>query len=442
MFFKSNSAKIALAAICSRAVCLLVGLVSAECMHPYDTSGNIYPAGHKNVGEWLSPLAYWDGVYFLRTADIEGYEYEHTHAFFPGLPILINVMEGLASSILPEWVLPAQRVDRLLLCGAVITNISFVLASVLLYWLGLAVLSDRKDGVSVAYYGALFFAIPMSNIFMSAIYTESLYSMLTFAGLLLLYTAANAYRPDQSRWAELGQATLALGSAITLAAATLTRSNGTLNAPFLISFGIHTRSLLLAIPLVLLVLLPLPLYLRYAWSLYCSNIGLDNRPWCDEGGNVYSYIQKEYWNVGLFEYYTPNNIPNFLLAVPSMSIAVTAVVRGLSRYCPQLSRAFSPKAWIEGVVSAAYDYKRSPFVFQLMVLTFFTLLCANVQVMTRLLTGCPLYYWQLGSFYDSIIADKKGGGRISTVAFYVYLLFHSVYFFIGPIMFCNFLPWT
>ncbi|EER06993.1 hypothetical protein Pmar_PMAR024829, partial [Perkinsus marinus ATCC 50983] len=52
---------------------------------------------------------------------------------------------------------------------------------------------------------------------------------------------------------------------------------------------------------------------------------LDSRPWCEGRGNIYSFIQKEYWHVGLLEYYTPNNIPNFLLAIPSMSIAIIAV---------------------------------------------------------------------------------------------------------------------
>ncbi|KAF4655767.1 hypothetical protein FOZ61_007390 [Perkinsus olseni] len=324
----SISAKIALSAAASRVLCLSIGLLSARYLHPYDTSGNIYPGAQDGLGRWLSPLAYWDGVYFLRTAEIKGYGYEHTHAFFPGLPIAINLFEGLLPSAMP-------RMDRLLLSGLLITNISFVVAAVLLYWLGLAVLSG-DHAASIAYYGALFFAIPMSNIFMSAIYTESLYCLLTFGGLLLLYSTSKGHHTGAL-----------VSSAVLLAAATLTRSNGTLNAPFFVSYGIHNRCILLVIPLVLLIVLPMVVYLHYARSLYCyDGDDLASRPWCSGRGNVYSYIQKEYWHVGLFDYYTPKNIPNFLLAIPSMTIAITAVVRGLLVYCPPLRKALSPKAWL------------------------------------------------------------------------------------------------
>ncbi|EER20586.1 GPI mannosyltransferase, putative, partial [Perkinsus marinus ATCC 50983] len=224
--------------------------------------------------------------------------------------------------MLPSTMFPFNRTDRLLLCGVLITNVSFIVASVFLYWLGLAVLKG-KHAAMIAYYGALIFAMPMSNIFMSAVYTESFYSMLTFGGLLLLYEGShlNAFR----------QAALLLMSAVLLSTATSVRSNGTLNAPFLISYGIHGRCLFMTIPLALLVLLPMGLHLNYARSLYCSD-SLDSRPWCEGRGNIYSFIQKEYWHVGLLEYYTPNNIPNFLLAIPSMSIAIIAVVQGLRTY--------------------------------------------------------------------------------------------------------------
>jgi len=34
---------------------------------------------------------HWDSVYFLRIAEV-GYEYEQTHAFFPLLPLAIQLV--------------------------------------------------------------------------------------------------------------------------------------------------------------------------------------------------------------------------------------------------------------------------------------------------------------------------------------------------------------
>ena len=41
------------------------------------------------------------------------------------------------------------------------------------------------------------------------------------------------------------------------------------------------------------------------------------RPWCgSKGGSLYTFVQKEYWNQGLFNYWTLAQIPNFILATP------------------------------------------------------------------------------------------------------------------------------
>ena len=61
---------------------------------------------------------------------------------------------------------------------------------------------------------------------------------------------------------------------------------------------------------------------------YVSNPREDDiRDWCDSKTNIYSYIQEKYWDVGLFKYYTMNNIPNFLLATP---MVVLCMVGGTS----------------------------------------------------------------------------------------------------------------
>ena len=42
--------------------------------------------------------------------------------------------------------------------------------------------------------------------------------------------------------------------------------------------------------------------------------------------NVYSHVQARYWNVGLFAYYELKQVPNFLLAAPTLLMSAAGVV--------------------------------------------------------------------------------------------------------------------
>lgn len=60
------------------------------------------------------------------------------------------------------------------------SNAAFVAAAVLLYRLGQKVLSDER----AACVAALLFCVNPASVFFSAIYTESLFAMASFAGML------------------------------------------------------------------------------------------------------------------------------------------------------------------------------------------------------------------------------------------------------------------
>lgn len=79
-----------------------------------------------------------------------------------------------------------------------------------------------------AFYSSLFFVLQPANIFMTSIYTESLYSALTFFGLLSFFKSPSN---DALSWKLLAAALFSLSA--------LTRSNGVLNAGFFMFDSLH-----------------------------------------------------------------------------------------------------------------------------------------------------------------------------------------------------------
>ena len=108
----------------------------------------------------------------------QDYTYEHFAAFFPLYPLLVR---AVAATLLRPChrLLPPRAV--LALAGALLSNAAFVGAAVLLYHLSARVTGSRR----VACAAALLFCISPASVFMSVAYTESLYTVLAFGGMLL-----------------------------------------------------------------------------------------------------------------------------------------------------------------------------------------------------------------------------------------------------------------
>ena len=96
-------------------------------------------------------------------------------AFFPLFPMLIRVV---AYTILyPLQYLMTIR-SVLVLSSVLINLCAFPMCAVMLFKVGCYALGDGQ----MAYRAALFFCINPAGVFMSAAYTESMFSMLSFAG--------------------------------------------------------------------------------------------------------------------------------------------------------------------------------------------------------------------------------------------------------------------
>ncbi|RUP42778.1 LOW QUALITY PROTEIN: hypothetical protein BC936DRAFT_138102 [Jimgerdemannia flammicorona] len=159
----------------------------------------------------LAVILRWDAFYFLHIAE-EGYVYEQEHAFFPLVPALARVVArigrlksvplfvpfALLHPVINFYFYFCLRVgtvihpvlrpivwllsDRyaILIAGALIANISFVLAAGALYRLTYAIYPTQPR---LAFLTAVAYIITPSGMFMTAFYTESPFALLTFWGM-------------------------------------------------------------------------------------------------------------------------------------------------------------------------------------------------------------------------------------------------------------------
>ena len=277
--------EIALLALFSRVVCTILAFVSHYGLQANDQRNTILfdeQTASTYTYEIISPLIQWDGVHFLNIA-LHGHDAVLSHAFFPGLPM---VMRGLYS-IMPS--ISGDVTMDFSIFGLVFVQVSFILASVGLYKLSCVFLLDEKT----AFRSTLFYVFASSNIFMSALYTESPFSMFTFWGIYWLHVRGN-----------LGVAS------IMFTCASVLRSNGILAIVYLMMFGIKTSRIYDAIVAAMVVYLPYLLYSMNSWNQYCD--GHNPQSWCGTK-SIYEHVQMAFWRVSFLSYWNMGNWPYFLL---------------------------------------------------------------------------------------------------------------------------------
>ena len=310
-----------------------------ELISDYDTSSLIDESGVRTTSWWdfilqkiFGGFDKWDAAFSLKIAE-EGYKYEHYMAFFPLYPWTLR---SLTRTLQPALRHVISEPILFLACGWVLNTVFFVLAATSLYNLTLALFGKK----SVALVSSLLFCINPASVFMSSLYTESLFSCLQFTALCYL---------EQER-STIAVLLFGLGCA--------TRSNGVLSCGFiahrivkrfvstevaslqtgqslftLLRLYNAVKAILEVIILNGIVLAPFILFQLYGYSLYCvpqaesTQDKVYHSPWCDKWIPFsYSFIQDRYWNVGFLRYFKMKQIPNFLLAMPMIILSSHAVL--------------------------------------------------------------------------------------------------------------------
>lgn len=372
----------------------------------------------------------WDAAHFLSIAQ-DNYQYEQSWAFFPVLPYLIK--------FLAQRNYPTIRTDETyIISGIAISNISFIGSCCVLTCLCLQNGLSKKQTVTVI----CFYCVNPANIFFSSIYTESLFSFLSWLGIYLLHCSNLSSR---------------LLACIPFFLASYTRSNGTLNVIFVvfsylsflsqkqlaptthgnhvcksfISTSIHTATFFF---LCISTISPYILHNLAAMRAICPTTcpALAAEGHCisssDAFTDVYSYVQDKYWDVGPFRYYRVRQIPNWLLAAPMLYLGWLFVYCHFHVISRQSSSVWM---WLMEVLAQ----RQTAHASHMAVLLILALTMAHIEITTRLVcSACPMIH----VFLADLAAKPRHYGISRIILFSYFILFNVLGLLLHP----NRYPWT
>lgn len=394
-------------------------------------SPSIQDKDDTNIGRTVSYLLggflRWDAQYFLHIYRY-GYTYENTLAFFPLYPNVVWILTAI---------IPVHPNTLFLVSGIIFNNIIFIFTAVILFNLTLHI----HNNVQFAYNSAILFCFNPASIFFSAPYSESLFALMTFYGMYHI-SCGNVWK-----------------SSLYFGFSVLDRSNGLLNAGFLIysliKLVVRKKTILFKCFIgACFVFACFSSFQIYGYYLFCTlrehsldpkvidyasrnNLITPNNHsiplWC--GVRLpYSYVQEKYWkNIGFLSYFQFKQIPNFLLASP----------------CIFLLLKFGCKYfYTNSIIYLGLRHLDKPdfvFVVHSMFLTIFCLFCIHVQVTTRMLaSSSPVFYWACASYFKfPLYFNRITINRIfNDFKSKLVLLYFFTYFIVGTALFVNFLPFT
>ncbi|KAG8157562.1 hypothetical protein KVR01_012604 [Diaporthe batatas] len=421
-----------------KAVLLAIAAAASRVGPAYDTSASLLvPHGQPTI---LTRLSSWDAIYFLRAAE-RGYLFEQEWAFSSALPNCIAlIIRALRIPRLGLLTTPDPGTHLEALVAVIFSNTCHLLSVIVLYRLGLHVWRDSRWALAAA----LLHVLSPAGLFLSAPYAESACSLLSFTGWLLLVKSCLSTGPSVS---SLPRDALTLLAGLVFGLATYFRTNALLNgAPlafdFLSTFYQLTEDLdhrktpdylrrLLVLGIAGLLVAGgtiIPQYLAY--QAYCSTASAPSeaRPWCTHlVPSIYNYVQRQYWNTGFLRYWTLSNAPLFALAAP-MLFVMGKGGKDLFFQGAMISRAHADAP---GLDSSRLVLVVRSMIFAQVLLVVMAFTSYHVQIITRLSSGYPAWYWWLAACLRSPKTRGMGSGLV---------VFMIMYASIQAVLFASFLP--
>ncbi|KAI7849426.1 GPI mannosyltransferase 2 [Circinella umbellata] len=404
-------------AIASRLTTITIAILSYLTTGTYDSSADIQLASSSLIQRCLSVFLRWDALYFVHIAR-QGYIYEQEHAFFPGLPLVSRYLAQTVFSPIQTYL---GEQHTIILAGALVTNISFILAAGSLFKLTRSIFPGYPQ---LAIISSIAFCLSPPSMFMSALYTESPFAFLSFTGMLWY---------SQKHY---------LGASILWGIASSFRSNAIVYSGFFMYDLILRRigkctmitGLIRSILYTAITLSGYTAVQYYGYLEYCPE-----RPWCTQTiPMIYTFVQKEYWNNGFLAYYEVKQIPNFLLALPIISLTVV----GIWKYAQYDWLWFCSLGFLSSKVkepTMSYSSRRAaPFMYLWGLLLLYAVTCMHVQVIIRFFTALPPLYWFTAQLW--INGFGKQGKIMQQWVAKIVLTYYVLYGLVGIVLFAAFLP--
>ncbi|KAK1929203.1 GPI mannosyltransferase 2 [Phytophthora citrophthora] len=164
----------------------------------------------------------------------------------------------------------------------------------------------------------------------------------------------------------------------------------------------------------------------------------EDRSWCAKTfpnvSAMYTFIQSEYWNVGLFRYYEWKQVPNFLLATPILALSLHAL------------QGYFQGNTIPGKVSLPQGRgwrgtALTPYYLHWLFLVVNAFLVVHIQVTTRLLCACPPLFWHPAALICDSTVKRKAPQALTHYGRLV-LSYFLLFTVLGSVLFPSFYPWT
>lgn len=319
-------------------------------------------------------------------------------------------------SVFPSF-LHTSPIVRHAISGILTSHLSHLGAVITLYSLVRRMIpseSERKR--EIAFTAACLHTVSPAGLFLSAPYGESTFAFTTFLGILC-YLCAQEDKISPTQQSRLPTTAWILLSGFCFALSTLFRSNGllhgtiflfqaitSLRACFVTPSGSNLLHLFSTVVAGSFIAVGFALPQAIAYLQYCTPE--PSRPWCSYTmPSIYSWVQKHYWNVGFLSYWTPNNIPLFLLAAPMLAMLFLAALAVLLEPQTLLSSVDSAsKASPEGE-GRLFTHMCVQLAIPQIILAAMAVTSFHVQIINRISSGCALWYIVLAI----LVADHSRG---------------------------------
>jgi Mannosyltransferase (PIG-V) len=325
--------------LCKSLILKLALIVLVWAIHTTDnliykpdlTKNSVYNPTNSVVGVGLIAMVEWDAIYFLHGI-LADYNNLKMFAFYPGFPTIIKALMAVLSNIPGISTLINMIPPTLYVLGlGVVFNLLCHLAN---NWLLYQWLRIRGFTKNQAYFAALTFGLGGNALFHIVLYSESTYMLTTLLPLYILAKAGN--NP-----AGMGFIKFCIFS-FCFSMSGFFRSVGLMNGAYLgypllleLFFTIIKKknykkagTILLRIIIVIVNFLTPSLFLHLKTRrLFChapsaSDPAYETPGFCEKPtGYFYSYIQEEYWNLRLFDYFkNPYHMDVWVFAFTSCTV--------------------------------------------------------------------------------------------------------------------------